>query len=242
MYPSCFCPTTIVLCGLLCFVAWHDAFTPLLDLEETSTDFLHKCIRICVYFTAFVYACVRRLRTYTACMYVCVRILRTLCGFCVRIRLIICASCADFAYVYGFLYMLSGFAYVYGLYFAKFDVDCLEGSDIASYLVCFVRENARDSLKVSRIWYWGFRWVLFPRKLLVNIGPSQGSNLEVSVEFFFCARCSLLLDPIKDPILRVLLSYLFNKILVIHRLILPRRFLVDIDRAKYLSWWSNITV
>ena len=46
---------------------------------------------------------------YTAFAYVCERLLRTLCGFCVRIRLIFCTICATSAYVYVFLWVFSRF-------------------------------------------------------------------------------------------------------------------------------------
>ena len=90
-------------------------------------------------------------RLYTAFVYVCVRLLRTLCGFFVCIWLVCFASCADFAYVYGYLCALTAFAYVYGLSFAMFDVDHLEGSDRADSLIFFICENTRDSLTVLRI-------------------------------------------------------------------------------------------
>ena len=57
-----------------------------------------------------------------------------------------------------------------------------------------------------------------------------------------CPSCSLLLYRLEDPIFMVPLSYLSEDMLAIHRLILPRFFLVDIDRAIYVSRWSNITV
>ena len=78
----------------------------------------------------------RLLRTYTAFAYVCIRLFCTLCRFCVHIRLIVCASCAAFAYVYGFLCALSGF-------FVRIRI--------------FLRvELIFDSLKVLMIWYLGF--------------------------------------------------------------------------------------
>ena len=46
---------------------------------------------------------------------------------------------------------LSGLAYLYGLYFAVFDVDSIDRSDIADSLLSFVRVNACDSWTVSRI-------------------------------------------------------------------------------------------
>ena len=151
--------------------------------------------------------------------------------FCVRIRLFrtfvngFCACCANFVYVYGFLCVLIEFCVRIRLSFAMFDADRIEGSDLAGFFICFSLVNTRDSLTVSRIRYWGFRQVLFPRELLVIIGPSQGSDLEGSAEFFFRARFLLLLNPIKDPILRVLLSSFYDKLLMIYRTIIPWRFL-----------------
>ena len=55
-----------------------------------------------IFYAFFVHFC-------TASAYVCVRFLRTLYGFFVRIRLFFRASCATFAFVYGFLCALSGF-------------------------------------------------------------------------------------------------------------------------------------
>ena len=40
-------------------------------------------------------------------------------------------------------------------------------------------------------------------RTLVICGQSQGSDLEGSVDLFFRASCSLLLESLEDPILRV---------------------------------------
>ena len=152
-------------------------------------------------FTAFAYVCVLLLRTYTHFSYVCVWLLRTLYVFCVRIGHIFCASSAAFAYVYCFLCTLSGFTYVYSLYFEIFDVDRLEGSILAGSLICYFpceRSWLVESLKdlilripsstisdqvvvyyctVSCILSLGFCWVLFPRDLLIIIGPYRWSNI-----------------------------------------------------------------
>ena len=165
------------------------------------------------------------LRTYTDSSYVCERLLRTLYGFCVRIQLIFWEICAYFAYVYSFLCALSVFAYVYGLYLEMFDADRLEVSELAYSLICFVYAIARDPLTFSRIRSWLFCRVHFLRKLLVIIGPSRESNLEGSVEFLSSMICSLWLDHLKDPIVRVPSSSLSNEMHVIHRPILLWKFL-----------------
>ena len=144
-------------------------------------------MRICGCFTDLEHVCVRLLSTHTAFAYVCVRILRTLCRFCVRIQLIFCASCAAFSYIYRFLCAFSGFPYVYGLSFAMLNADCLEGSHLVGSLI-----------------------FLSVQKLVIRC-QYQGSDLEGSVELFFRARCSLLLDRIEDPILRVPPSYFSAK-------------------------------
>ena len=183
------------------------------------------CVRLC---TAFAYV-------YRFCVHLCtsfahvLRILRTYTDYILH-------------KLYGFLCTLSGFAYVYSLTFSMFNVDRLEGSNISGSLICFVHANARDLLTLLRIRYWGFCRVLFTRELLVTIGPSRGSDLAGSVESFVHASCPLLLDRLKYPIFRVPSSSLSNNMLVIHRSILPWRFLVDLDRAIDLSRWSNITV
>ena len=194
---------------------------------------------LCVCFTDFAYFYVRLLRTYMAFAYVSVRLLRMLCGFCVRIRLIFYESCAAFVYIYGFLCLLSGFTYVYGLSFAMFDADRLRGSDTAGSLICYCQcehswfvESIKDPIlrvtlssfstraihyywTVSTIWSLGFCRVPFPRELLIIIGPSRGSDIEGSAKFSFRRSAR------------------------VHRPILPRRFLVDLNRAIYLFRWSN---
>ena len=64
-------------------------------------------------------------------------------------------------------------------------------------------------------------------------GQSRGSDLEGSVDFYVCAICLLLLESLKDPILRVPLSFLSAQAACESLSDLTRRFLVDLDREKY---------
>ena len=68
------------------------------------------------------------------------------------------------------------------------------------------------------------------------IGPSGGSDLQSSVELFILAICT------QFTVQSDLIEFLSDNLIAIHRPILPGRFLVDIDKAIYLSRWSNITV
>ena len=64
-------------------------------------------------------------------------------------------------------------------------------------------------------------------------GQSRGSDLEGSVDFYVCVICSLLLESLKDPILRVPLSSLSARADRDSLSDLTRRFLVDLDREIY---------
>ena len=134
--------------------------------------------------------------------------LRMFCGFCVRL-------CTYFAYVYGSCIRL-----------------CKDSAHIVrllrtytAYLLCklcvfcvciqiFMRvERLCVHIRLIfcdvrcgpswRICYSGFFALLLSVQTLVICLKSQGSNLEASVKFFFRASCSLLLDRLEDPILRV---------------------------------------
>ena len=96
---------------LLCFLLWRkllQTVSAILDVAFCMFTFFTYvygfCIRLCMDFSHIV----QLLHTYTAyilrklcgfCVHI--RILCALSNFCVRIRLIGCACCADFAYVYG---------------------------------------------------------------------------------------------------------------------------------------------
>ena len=174
----------------------------------------------------------RLLRTYTTFAYVCVRLLHMLCGFCVPIR-----------------------------NFVRVERLCIRIRLICCDFWC----RPHDSLKFSMIRSWGFFDLLLSMWTLVICCKSGRSDLEGpfiyfsaravcycwtisriaflgSVKFFFCASCSLWLDRLKDPILRVPSSSFSENLLAIHRQLLPQRFRVDLDRAIYTSRWSNITV
>ena len=146
------------------------------------------CVRLC---TAFLYIygfCVRLctdlangvflLHMYTALL------LRRLCGFCVR-KWILCK--------------LSGFCVRIWI------ISCAICADVA-YVYglssrCLIWTVSRDPiLRVPPF--------LLSMQALVIFVQSLGSNLEGSVNFLVCTSCSLILDRLEDPILRVPLSSL----------------------------------
>ena len=97
--------------------------------------------------------------------------------------------------------------------------------------------------RLSRgIQYWGLFDLLLSVRMLVIYWKYWWYNIKGTVEFIFRASCLLLLDRLEDPIFMVPSSYFSNNLLMIHRPILTRSFLVDLDRAIYLYRWSNITV
>ena len=90
-----------------------------------------------------------------------------MCVFYVRIRILrtlvygFCARCAAFAYVYGFLCALSGFCESIRLIFCDarcgpWFVESLDDPILRVLWFAIVCANARDLLKVSMIWSWGF--------------------------------------------------------------------------------------
>ena len=92
------------------------------------------------------------------------------------------------------------------LIFAMVYAESHEGSDLFGSLISFVCSNVYDTWTVSRIRSWMFHVVLFRSELLVIIGHSRRFDLEGSVDFLFCASCSVLLDCLEDPIFRLPLS------------------------------------
>ena len=164
-------------------------------------------MRICVCFMDLAYVCARLLRTYTAFACVCVWLLRTLCGSYVRIRLIFCASCADFAYVYGFLCALSGFWFVESL------------NDSILRVLWFV--ESLDDLILRVLWFFESLDDLIFDFMRVSMIQSWGffDLLKVSIiRSLICylrASCSLWLNCMEDPIFRFLLGYLFDDLYVI---------------------------
>ena len=143
------------------------------------------------------------MRTYTAFAYVCVQLLRTLCGFCIHIRLIFCASCATFVYVYGFLCALIGFCVRIQLFVRyerslRMDPDfwfleslsdpilrffwSVESTDDPILMVCWFVESPDDPI-LRVIWF-----VESPCKRSWWLDhleyPSGVSDLQGSVKFF----------------------------------------------------------
>ena len=122
--------------------------------------------------TAFAHVA-RLLRTYTAYL------LSKFCGFCISIRIFVRVERIWFVEslddpilrVLWYVESLNDLILRVFWFFAIF------------------RANARDSLKVSMIWYWWFLWDIFPRKLFVMIGLSGGSNIYGSVELFIPISC-----------------------------------------------------
>ena len=172
---------------------------------------------MCVFlrtYTAFVYVCEHIFRMYTAF------ILRTLCGFCLRISIFVRVERPFICWKYRWS-NLEGYLICWKSWWSNLGgfFDFLKVSMIP-YLVFF------DLLKVLMIWYWGFFDLL---KLLM-------------IRFFIRANCSLWLNLLEDPIFMVPSSSLFYNLLAIHCPILPWRFLIDLDRAIYLSRWSTINV
>ena len=168
-------------------VAWR--FNLLRYLEETSADWLRKCMRLCIRFTGFAYV-------YGFC--VCIPI------FCMFVYWF-CVRCAAIAYEYGFCARWAAFAYVYGLSFAH--VVWILHTYMAYLQNVQMQTVSRDPIlrvpwfilsvrtllihgKSQGIRSWGFRKYFCPRGLLVIIGQSWGSNLEGSVDFFVRASCS----------------------------------------------------
>ena len=166
----------------------------LLSLEETSTNCLRNagCVFVYVY-SFFVHLCTDFVYVYVFCVHLCtdfahaVRLLRTymayllrkLCRFCVRIRILCALSgfCVRIQLI--FCTYCAYFAYIYGLS-SRFSM----------------RTVSRDPiLRVTQF--------LLSLQMLMIHGQSQGSDLEGSVNLFVCASCSLLLDSLEDPILRV---------------------------------------
>ena len=211
-------------------------------LGPDPSEHKHTSIYENIYRPLWVVICRKFLQT--VCANVCgftyvLQLLRTFVnGFCVNIWLLCIfvygffASCAAFADVYGCVCVLSGF-----WFFESLDDPILRV--LRFFIVC---ANARDLLKVSMIRSKWFCWVLFPHDMFVIIGPSRGSDLKGSVKFFFRASYLLLLGRLGDQIFRVPSSYFPDNLIAIQSLILPRRFLVDLDRVIYLSWSNNITV
>ena len=173
----------------------------------------HKpmCV-FCVHIRIFVRLCsdfahnLRLLRTYTA------YILRKVCNFCVRVRLLarnerflICwkSQCSDLEG-----YLISWKPWWYHL----------EGSWIFWPFPC------KRSWCLDRLEDPIFRVLLsyLSDDLHVMIGPSRGSDLQGSVEFFIWqSACDSPSDLTLDTFLQ---------------------FLVDFDRSIYVSRWSNNTV
>ena len=159
----------------------------------------------------------------------CIRLCTTFAyiyGFCVRlcidfahfVQLMFCASCVSFAYVYKFLCTLSGF--------------CIRILIFVRVERILVSLNSWWSNLEGSLMCWKYRWSNLKGSLI-----SWKSRWSI-----FRASCSLLLDCLEDPIFMVPLKSLSGYLLAIYRPILPRFFLVNIDRAIYLSRWSNSIV
>ena len=125
------------------------------------------CVRLC---TVFVYI-------YVFCVRLCTdfahdaRIFRTLRGICVRIWLIFCASCAAFAYVYGFCALWAALR-TYTAYILQFSMWTVSRDPILQVpSIDLSAQAARYYWIVSTIQYWGFCQFLCPRELLVIHRP-----------------------------------------------------------------------
>ena len=116
---------------------------------------------------------VRILCTYTAYL------LRNLCGF---------------AYIYGFCARWSAFAYVYSLYFSHL---------VRIFHTYMAYLHGVQMRTVSRNPIFQVPRLFLSVGKLVICGQYQGSDLEGSVKTIVCTSCSLLLDSLKDPVLRV---------------------------------------
>ena len=173
---------------------------------------------VCGNVCGFAYV-LRIMRMFVYVFFVCIRILRTFVySFCAR--------CADFAYVYR-------------LSFAKFVL-------LFRTYTSFVRVK-RLYVRI-RIIFWN-----------VLCGQSRGIQTCTFLDLFCPCKRSWFVDSLKDTILRVpsislsswadryywevsrIRSWGFcrgicpRELFVIHRPILPQRFLVDLDRAIYFT-------
>ena len=197
--------------------------------------FVRLCMAFAYQYGLFVHLCtafahvVWLLQMYTA------YILRKLCGFCVHIRIFVRVERILIRWKYWW-YDLEG------------SLICLKSwwSNIEGSLICW-------NSWLSNLWFAISVWKI------MMIGPSGGSDIQGSVKFFIrqytryywtiwrilsSGFCRVIYTTIctQFTVRSYLIKFLSENILAIHRTILPQRYLVDIDRAIYLSWWSNITV
>ena len=146
------------------------------------------CVRIRLVFSkscpfiAYVYGVFTALSGFRVCILLFVRYER----LCIRIRLICCDfwcrphDSLKFSMIrsWGFFDLL--------LSMWTLVICCKSGrSDLEGPFIYFSARAVCYCWTISRIAFFGFCQVLFLRELFVMIGPSEGSDLKGSVEFFF---------------------------------------------------------